>query len=46
MVIELLLRVRPPRGGRFLLGGDGRLWLLLLILLVILVVVLVNKRRH
>ena len=42
---ELLLRVRPPRGGRFFMG-DGRLWLLLLILLVILVVVLVNKRRH
>jgi hypothetical protein len=45
-MVELLLRVRPPRGGRFFLGGDGRLWLLLLVLLVILVVVLVNKRRH
>ena len=46
MVIELLLRVRPPRGGRFFLGGDGRLWLLRLILVVIVAVVLVNKRRH
>jgi hypothetical protein len=44
-LVGLLMRVRPPRGGRFL-GGDGRLWFLLLLLVVVVVVAVVSNRRR